>query len=270
MTDEQLALLRYAVEHFRGGLLFQHLLGIDQNSHMLWGKHEPELLETYQRIDEAIGWVRSHAADATLIVMSDHGFAAFDRAFHLNTWLYREGFLSLDDPSNTGPDELFTHVDWSRTQAYALGLNGLYLNLRGRERQGIVEPGESAARLLRVISRRLLEFRDPQSGRQAVSDMYSPREIFHGGALALAPDLIVGYSPDYRGSWQSALGAVPAETIEDNRDAWIGDHCIAARHVPGVLLTDHPVRLADPKLADLTVEILRIFGVEAAWQDPSK
>jgi predicted AlkP superfamily phosphohydrolase/phosphomutase len=261
VTDEQLALLRYAIQHFERGVFFQHLLGIDQNSHMLWAKHESELLETYQRIDEAIGWVRQHAADATLIVMSDHGFAAFDRAFHVNTWLYREGFLSLDDPSNTGPDELFAHVDWSRTQAYALGLNGLYLNLRGRERQGIVEPGDPAERLLRVISRRLLEFRDAQSGRQVVSDMYSPRELFHGDALALAPDLIVGYSPDYRCSWQSALGAVPSETIEDNRDAWIGDHCIAARHVPGVLIANRPVRLADPQLADVTVTILNEFGV---------
>jgi predicted AlkP superfamily phosphohydrolase/phosphomutase len=261
VTEEQLALLRYSIQHFERGVFFQHLLGIDQNSHMLWAKHEPELLETYQRIDEAIGWVRQHAADATLIVMSDHGFAAFDRAFHLNTWLYREGFLSLDDPSNTGPDELFAHVDWSRTQAYALGLNGLYLNLRGRERQGIVEPGDAAERLLRVISRRLLEFRDSPSGRQVVSDMYSPREIFHGGALALAPDLIVGYSPDYRGSWQSALGAVLAETIEDNRDAWIGDHCIAARHVPGVLIANRAIKPADPQLADLTVTILNEFGV---------
>ena len=193
--------------------------------------------------------------------MSDHGFAAFDRAFHLNTWLYREGFLSLDNPSSTGPDELFAHVDWSRTQAYALGLNGLYLNLRGREHQGIVEPGDPAERLLRVISRRLLEFRDAQLGRQVVSDMYSPRELFHGNALAFAPDLIVGYSPGYRCSWQSALGAVPFETVEDNRDAWIGDHCIAARHVPGVLISNRPLRLQDPQLADVTVTILHEFGV---------
>jgi predicted AlkP superfamily phosphohydrolase/phosphomutase len=270
VTEEQLAMLRYAIARFTGGVFFQHLLGIDQNSHMLWAKHEPELLETYQRIDEAVGWVRAHAGDATLIVMSDHGFAAFDRAFHLNTWLYREGFLSLDDPANTGPDELFTHVDWSRTQAYALGLNGLYLNLRGRERQGVVEPGDSAQRLLRVISRRLLEYRDAPSGAQVVSDVYLPRELFHGGAMAMAPDMIVGYSPGYRSSWESALGAVPAETIEDNRDAWIGDHCIAARHVPGVLITNHPMRLTDPKLADLTVGILREFGVEASWQSRSK
>jgi predicted AlkP superfamily phosphohydrolase/phosphomutase len=194
-------------------------------------------------------------------VMSDHGFAAFDRAVHLNTWLMREGFLTLDDPANTGPDELFAHVDWSRTQAYALGLNGLYLNLEGRERHGIVRPGAQAELILRVISRRLRDFQDPVGGRQVIANVYWPREAFRGNALALAPDLIVGYRPPYRGSWQSALGATPAETIEDNRDAWIGDHCSDAGHVPGALIANRPVRLADPSLADLTVTILGEYGV---------
>ena len=262
VTEEMMALLRHGLEHFQSGVFFEHFLGIDQNSHMLWGKHEAELLATYRQIDAAAGWVRGHAGDATLIVMSDHGFAAFDRAVNLNTWLMREGFLTLDDPAATGPDELFAHVDWSRTQAYALGLNALYLNLRGRERQGIVPPGASAERLLRVISRRLLELRDDAPSRApVVSDVYSAREVYHGDAAALAPDLIVGFNPPYRCSWQGALGAVPAETIEDNRDAWIGDHCIAARHVPGVLLANRPLRLTDPQLADLTVTILNEFGV---------
>ena len=261
VAEEHMAMLRYGLGRFRGGFFFLHFLGIDQNSHMLWGKHQDELLGTYRMVDAEVGRVIEHAADATLIVMSDHGFTAFDRAVHLNTWLMREGFLTLDDPSATGPDELFAHVDWSRTQAYALGLNGLYLNLKGRERQGTVMPGLQADLVKRVISRRLRDFRDPASGRPVVTDVYSPAEVFHGEALALAPDLIIGYAPPYRGSWQSALGAVPAETIEDNNDAWIGDHCIAARFVPGVLLVNRPVRLADPQLADLPVTILHTFGV---------
>ena len=261
-------MLHYAIDHFRGGMYFQHFLGIDQNSHMLWAKHESELLGTYRTIDEAVGWVMQRAGDATLIVMSDHGFAAFDRAVNLNTWLYREGFLTLDSPTSVGADEMFAHVDWSKTQAYALGLNGLYLNLRGRERQGIVEPGAQADLVLRVISRRLIAFRDPLSGAQPVSDVYSPHALFHGEALALAPDLIVGYTPGYRVSWQSALGAVPIETIEDNRDAWIGDHCIAPRYVPGVLLANRRVLLRDPQLADLTVSILHEFGLPQPSEMP--
>ena len=261
VADEQMAMLRHGIEQFRGGLFFLHFLGIDQNSHMLWGKHEEELLETYKLVDKAVGWVRQRAPDATLVVMSDHGFAAFDRAVHLNTWLMREGFLTLDDPSSTGPDEMFAHVDWSRTQAYALGLNGLYLNMQGRERNGIVRAGLEADLLVRVISRRLRDFRDGASGNPVISDVYSPRQVFHGDALAMAPDLIVGYATPYRGSWQSALGAVPPETIEDNTDAWIGDHCIAASSVPGVLLVNRPIRLADPWLADLTVTILHEYGI---------
>jgi predicted AlkP superfamily phosphohydrolase/phosphomutase len=124
-----------------------------------------------------------------------------------------------------------------------------------------VTPGLQADLVLRVISRRLRDYRDPQSGRPVVPDVYSPGEVYHGDALALAPDLIVGYGPGYRSSWQNALGAVVAETIEDNRDAWIGDHCVAARHVPGVLLTNRTIRLADPQLIDLPVTILSEYGV---------
>ena len=260
VAQEQIALLRRGIEQLRGGLYFQHFLSVDQDSHMLWGRHEDELLETYRLIDGAIGWVMEHAPDAALVVMSDHGFARFDRAFHFNTWLLREGFLTLDDPSRTGADELFAHVDWSKTQAYALGLNALYLNLQGRERHGTVAPGLQAELTLRVISRRLREYRDPQSGQPVVS------EVVAGGPSPNAPDLIVGYKAGYRCSWQSALGAVPTETIVDNDDAWIGDHCIAARHVPGALLANRPLRLADPQLADLPVAILAEFGVERPAQ----
>ncbi len=94
-----------------------------------------------------------------------------------------------------------------------------------------------------------------------VSSVDAPREVFKGTALELAPDLIVGWSPGYRCSWQSALGAVVAETIEDNKDAWIGDHCMDGRQVPGVLFVNRTIRLADPQLADLTVTILNEFGV---------
>ena len=262
VSREQFAMLRQALERFNGGLFFMHFLGIDQNSHMLWGKHEDQLLETYRSFDETVGWVMDHNTGATLIVMSDHGFAAFNRAVHLNTWLMREGFLTLDDAGSTGPDELFAHVDWSRTQAYSLGLNGLYLNLIGRERNGVVTGGQ-AETLLRVIARRMRDYRDPQTGQPVFSDIFSPAQLYESKeALALAPDLIIGYHPGYRCSWQSALGAVPGETVEDNKDSWIGDHCISPQFVPGVLLSNRPMRIADPRLADLTATILAAFGVE--------
>src|SRR6202008_3683522 len=95
------------------------------------------------------------ADDQTLvIVLSDHGFGSFRRGINLNTWLYDHGLLALSEGVKPGEEagDFFRHVDWSRTRAYALGLGGIYLNLKGREAQGIVER-EEAASLCDVIGR---------------------------------------------------------------------------------------------------------------------
>lgn len=261
VSQEHLRLLRFELSRFREGLLFFHFFGVDQDSHILWGKHEATLLETYKLADAALAEILQKAPDATVIVMSDHGFSSFDRAVHLNTWLWKEGFLELDDPANASSQELFPHVDWTRTQAYSLGLNAVYLNLAGRETGGVVEPGEEAEQILANIRERLLAWRDPATGKRVVDAVYLARDVYHGEAASSAPDLIVGWAPGYRSSWQTALGAVPALVIEDNKDEWRGDHCIAAERVPGVLITNRPIRHADPRLVDLTVTLLKEFGV---------
>lgn len=257
---EHRALLADCLSRFRDGLLFFYFSEIDQNSHVLWGRHEAELLRTYQWIDEALASVLAAAPDATIIVMSDHGFASFDRAVNLNTWLLREGFLAVETGrSLPGPGPVaLANVDWTRTKAYAMGLNSLYINLAGREKHGIVHPGAERDALARELARRLLEFRDPEAPEAA-----PVRSVSMVGKTSsrYAPDLIVGYAPGYRASWETALGAVPADVVRPNQDAWIGDHCIAADAVPGVLLGNRRPRLADPGLKDLAPTILREFGL---------
>ncbi len=258
---DHLKLLRYGLDRFHGGFLFFHFFGVDQDSHMLWGKYDDDLLNTYRMVDQTIGWVRQKIGDATLIVMSDHGFSTFDRAVNLNTWLMKEGFLTLDDPKNTSDEEVFPHVDWSKTQAYSVGLNGLYLNLQGREREGIVEPGNEADALLKKIAARLQAARDPASGKPMVGGVTLTHTEFHGDMVDHGPDMIVGYMPGYRSSWQTVLGAVPTPVVEDNTDAWRADHCIDARYVPGVLISNRKSRAAEPHLYDLTVSLLEQFGI---------
>jgi len=73
--------------------------------------------------------------------------------------------------------------------------------------------------------------------------------------------LIVGYAPGYRASWETALGEAPAGIVRPNTDAWIGDHCIAAEAVPGVLLSKRTPHIRTPQLKDLTVTILKEFGI---------
>ncbi len=256
VLDDERRLLYYALRHYRDGLLFFYISAIDQNSHILWGKHEAELLEIYRAVDGMIGEVMRRVPGADLIVMSDHGFTSFDRAVHLNTWLWKKGFLHLNGPPGEG-DEPFAHVDWKRTEAYALGLNGLYLNLAGREKQGVVKKGPESRAILARIAAEMTAFRDPENGRQVV-------EAAHPLAGSTqSPDMIVGYGRGYRGSWQTALGGIPAELIEDNHDAWGGDHCINAADVPGVLLSNRQLQDPDPGLKDVTVSIMKLFGVAA-------
>ena len=255
VRDDEMRLLGYSLDHFREGLLFFYFSSIDQGSHMLWGKHDAELLEIYRAVDGAIGKVAQRFPRADMIVMSDHGFNSFDRSVNLNTWLWEKGFLALNGPPRGG-DEGFADVDWSETQAYALGLNGLYLNIKGREKNGILRPGAEAEATMRRLARELVEFRDPVNGRQVV-------ETAPATGAATGPDMIVGYARGYRGSWETALGAAPRAILEDNADVWIGDHCINAEDVPGVLLSNRTLRTERPSLRDVTVTILEMLGVRA-------
>jgi hypothetical protein len=219
------ALLRECLSRFHDGLLFFYFSETDQDSHVLWGAHDDELLKTYQSVDGALGDVLRAEPNATIMVMSDHGFTGFRRSFNLNSWLRSEGFDG---------------------KAYGLGLNALYMR-----------KGERAA--LAEIRRRLLDFRDPETGERVIRDVTTVGPT----TSPYAPDLIVGPAPGYRISWESALGESSAAILEDNTDAWIADHCIAAKAVPGSLLGTRQSRVADPALKDLPVTILALFGVSA-------
>jgi predicted AlkP superfamily phosphohydrolase/phosphomutase len=255
VREDENKILRYSLDHFQQGLLFFYFSSIDQDSHMLWGRHNTELLETYRAVDHEIGKVLDKEPTARIIVMSDHGFNSFDRSVNLNTWLWQEGFLALKGPP-AGDENPFDNIDWSKTKAYAVGLNGLYLNIAGREKNGIVKHGPEADALVRKISDELTRFRDPANGRQVVEAVSNPDVEF-------GPELIVGYGRGYRASWQTALGSAPPTVVEDNADAWIADHCINAAEVPGVLLSNRKIRVEDPELKDLTITVLSLFGARA-------
>jgi predicted AlkP superfamily phosphohydrolase/phosphomutase len=251
VLDDERKLLDYSLERFRDGLLFFYFSSVDQNSHMLWGQHDAELLEVYRAVDAAIGEVLQRKPAAELMVMSDHGFASFDRWVDLNHWLNEQGLLAL---RNDPPE-----IDWARTKAYALGLNGLYLNLIGRERPGRVPNGPQSRALIDRIRNALLALRDPANGRAPIETVVATNVT--GPNARIAPDLIVGYAPGYRVSWETGAGGFTNATFGDNTDAWIADHCINAADVPGVLFTTRKLQLGDPSLKDLPVSLLALFDI---------
>jgi predicted AlkP superfamily phosphohydrolase/phosphomutase len=213
----------------------------------------------YEEFDDVVGQVQASIDDdATLIIMSDHGFCPFYWGVNLNTWLKEKGYVTLRDPNVSG--EYLSNVDWSKTKAYALGLNGLYVNLKGREFRGIVKESEYQA-LLDQIEKDLLEMVDPRNGQKAVTLVVQPRRDFHGEYADDGPDIIVGYNWAYRSSWESPSGKFPKEVFVDNDEAWSGDHSVDYRHVPGVLISNREITMENPALYDLTVAILDEYGI---------
>src|SRR5690606_24226885 len=135
------------------------------------------------------------------------GFCAFRRGINLNAWLRENGYLALKDGASES-GAYFKGVDWSRTRAYTMGLGGLYLNLRGRESSGIVEPGEEASALKRELVERLTGLRDEEKACVGIQAVYQASAIFRGPYVTEAPDLIIGYADGYRTSWDAAVGKV--------------------------------------------------------------
>ena len=181
---------------------------------------------------------------------------------NLNTWLLEEGYIRLNNRRRVVGIPLFGNVNWSRTQAYAIGLNGLYINLRGRERFGTVVPSDRD-NLLEELRDKLLAYRDPDSGEPAITKVYiSELEYTDGGYLDIGPDMQVGFAKGTALARESALGEFSEEIIWDNTDAWSGDHLMDHEAVPGVLLTNRPLGRAVTALNNLAAALLAEFGTE--------
>lgn len=220
----------------------------------------------YRRCDEiAIGVLEYVNDDTLLIVLSDHGCGSFQRGVHLNAWLHQQGLMNLRNGCRPGDDggNMLRNVDWPRTQAYSIGLGGIYLNISGREAKGSVRP-EEADELKRQITDRLTGLKDSQQGRIAVRQVRSREQLYHGPFTDEAPDLLVHFAEGYRASWGTALGDVPDGLFEDNTRPWSGDHIVDPQLVPGVLLMNRPFRSEHPGLLDLAPTILAALGVPKA------
>jgi predicted AlkP superfamily phosphohydrolase/phosphomutase len=225
-------------------------------------EHRDAIERLYIHNDGLVGRVLDRLGKGdVLMVLSDHGFTSFRRGVNLNRWLLQHGYLALR-PDADGSAEWLRDVDWSRTRAYALGLTGLFLNVKGREAQGIVEPGEEATALKTELIARLSGLVDDVTGVVAVREAFDPTKLYRGPYIENAPDLLVGYNHGYRVSWDCATGVVAGAIFEDNVKAWSGDHCVDPRLVPGVFFCNRPIHAADPALIDIAPTALWLFGVE--------
>jgi len=265
-----------ALEKTKQGLCACVFDTTDRVQHMFWRYLEedhpaarevprdqrPQVIpDLYCRMDDLVGRVMQQIdGDTLLLVVSDHGFKSFARCININAWLHQNGYLSLK-PGKTESGDWFEDVDWSRTRAYTMGLNGLYLNLKGREREGIVQVGKEAEVLKEELRSKLDGLTDPNSDKIGITNVFDCDATYAGPYVDNAPDLIVGYAAGFRASWDSVMGKVTSQIFEDNLKAWSGDHCIDPRLVPGVLLSNRKIADEKPAIVDVAPTILKLFGV---------
>ncbi|MCA9109470.1 MAG: alkaline phosphatase family protein, partial [Planctomycetaceae bacterium] len=250
--------------------------GTDRMQHMFWRYHDKEhparpeqvspalenaIEDLYIRMDDLVGRTmeRCDSEETLLMVLSDHGFNTFRRCVDLNRWLEENGYLVVDvDRRN---EQYLAGIDWSKTRAFALGLTGIFINLKDKFEQGIVESGEAAEALAAEIAERLRGLIDPENGQTAIKRAYQASRAYRGPYKGNAPDVIVGYESGYRVSWETAVGKTGQQVFSDNHKAWSGDHCVDPSVVPGVLFCNRKIETDHPRLLQIGPTILKMFGV---------
>lgn len=274
--EEEKRRLEYELNHFQNGLLFHYFCVIDQVSHVFWraidlehplyseelhSKYGRVIEDLYRQMDEVIGNVSKFAGDDTLIlIISDHGFASFRRQVGLNTLLYKAGLLAKLKSSKE--EEFLSDVNWASTQAYQIGINSVYINLYGREANGIVfQPDYN--KVCDEIEKLFLNLIDSKTGIHPIKKVFRRNQIYKGSYTLDAPDLVVGFEKGYRASWNTMIGKTEASVISDNMNVWSGDHTIDYELVPGVLLVNRKISPNhDPNLIDIAPTILDYFKLQ--------
>jgi predicted AlkP superfamily phosphohydrolase/phosphomutase len=258
------------------------------------GPQRHAILEGYQFIERQINRLLAHADEnTTLLVMSDHGFGPICATpEYLAQWLAQQGFLCYLDSTQqpwqqrftqtvygwirqhlserqkmalrrwlpklrqrVETDARFADIDWAKTTAYA-GASPweIWLNLKGREAQGRIAPGEAYQRVREEIIARLHEWRDPQNGLNIVNATYRREEVYHGPYLELAPDITIEWNPK---------AAPPFDALAGNRSRFDADH-----QPEGILLVSGPHiqagrEIHGARMIDLAPTLLHLLDVSA-------
>jgi predicted AlkP superfamily phosphohydrolase/phosphomutase len=266
----------------------------DRVGHVFWRLMDPQhpaydaalaakwgdgLLRAYQLMDGIVGDAMKSAEqhNAALIVLSDHGFASFRKSVNYNTWLVMNGYMTLKtgvQVKDRNVEMLFDqgqfweNVDWSKTRAYAMGLGELYINVKGREAQGIVNPGPEYDALKAELKTKIVAMRDPEDGAAPVRRVLAREEVYKQFDPNMIPDLFITNNDGYRVSWQTSLGGIPKNLIDPNKQVWSGDHCsVDPEIVKGIFFYNRKLTTdRAPYIADVYPTVLGVLGVKAPYE----
>jgi predicted AlkP superfamily phosphohydrolase/phosphomutase len=279
VLQERIKLFNYALENYTDGVIFFYFSSLDMQSHFFWWDCDQEhpvrsksqaimyhnhIKQLYDKMDSLVGEVlKRYGDDATIIVVSDHGFTQFTKFFSLNSWLrdnkyIRPGYCSILAPQAS--NSKYYAPDWAATRAFNVDKEGLYVNLKGREPLGAVDPDQREP-LMQELIKKLESFRDTE-GRPVIRKVYRTDQIYSGPQTKYAPDLVLGFHRGYTGVGTEAEGKIYDKIVFENTRSWSADHRFAAEEIPGVLFCNRPINTEFPSLVDMAPSILALFGLQ--------
>lgn len=275
MTDKRFALARHLMTTKPWDFFMMVEMGTDRVHHAFWQYMDPShhryepgnpfesvIEDYYLHVDQQIGRLLDVVPDdAHVIVVSDHGAQCMEGGIAINEWLIQQGYLVLQEPP-TAPVRLEgVKIDWSRTIAWGAGgyYGRLFLNVKGREPQGIIEPSDYESTRDRLVAE-LEALGDPQ-GRPIGTRVHKPEDLYREVRGAAPPDLFV-YFGNLRWRSVGTVGSGSIHTFEN--DTGPDD----ANHAPdGMLIVTGPGvppqgPVPDMQLMDVTPTVLRLFGLD--------
>jgi predicted AlkP superfamily phosphohydrolase/phosphomutase len=275
MTDKRFALARHLLATRPWDFFMMVEMGTDRVHHAFWQYMDPKhhryepgntyesvIAEYYEHVDRRLGELLQVAPKgATVIVVSDHGAQCMEGGIAINEWLIQKRYLVPETPV-TAPCRLEAmKIDWSRTIAWGAGgyYGRLFLNVKGREPQGVVAPADYEATRDRLVAE--LEALGDHKGRPIGTRVLKPEQLYRTVRGAAPPDLFV-YFGDLRWRSVGTVGTGEIHTFEN--DTGPDD----ANHAPDGLLIasgpriEHHGPVSGMQLMDVTPTILRLFGLD--------
>src|SRR5574341_256989 len=273
MTEKRFKVIRYLMEKKPWDFFMAVEIGPDRIHHGFWkywdkghpkyqpgSPYEHAIKEYYRYLDGEVASLLTLVDDNTVVlVVSDHGAKRMDGGICVNEWLVQEGYLRLKERPRglVRIDE--AGIDWARTTAWAEGgyYARLFLNVKGREPQGIVEPAEYE-RVRDNLIERLAGLTDEKGGPLATK-VFKPQDVYKT-CSGVPPDLIVYLGDLY---WR-ALATVGHDKIHVFENDTGPDDANHAEH--GIFILYDPQRKATGErdglhIMDCAPTILSLFGI---------
>ena len=224
--------------------------------------YEGALHDYYVWMDKNVGELHgSLPGKVVLFIHSGYGAQKLEGRINLNEWLIKDGYMSLLEYPMRPTLFKDVKVDWSKTKCWSTGYAGqLYLNMKGREPQGIVDP-KNYDELLDELTAKLKDI-PHKAGTSLNTHVWKRDDLYSGPYAKYGPDLFVSFNEGRLGT-SELLGHGQGKVCSVDTAKGSGD---AAHSLYGYFVIAGPSIPAEGELKEVSLlnvapTVLDVLGV---------